>query len=272
MIKNLYNEIILNYKIRNSDLDNYEPNIDDFVIYSKFRPELFYVIHYSCQNLFDENEGLSPRITSIVIRHMSTRHIESFAIHAIAEELRIYRNQIHRKMDEIERELLIRYSEFIDSRLDSFWIHWNMRSLTYGFEHIEHRYRALCEKKMSRIPIVNRFNLNDYLAKQHGRKYTANPKMYSLMDLNGERHQHILTGNQEVNAFKKQKFLKIHNSTVCKTGFFVFVLDRLYTRKLVTNSIDIGQRFDKWLDSRSAKILLLFCTLISSLFAIYCVF
>jgi hypothetical protein len=33
----------------------------------KKHPDRFYVIHYSCQNLNDENEGLSPRVTSIAI-------------------------------------------------------------------------------------------------------------------------------------------------------------------------------------------------------------
>jgi hypothetical protein len=32
-------------------------------------PERYYIIHYSCQSLYDDNEGLSPRIASIVVMH-----------------------------------------------------------------------------------------------------------------------------------------------------------------------------------------------------------
>jgi hypothetical protein len=45
-------------------------------------PDRFYIIHYSSQSLFDAEVGaLSPRITSIVVRHFTSGQTVSFATH-----------------------------------------------------------------------------------------------------------------------------------------------------------------------------------------------
>ncbi len=53
-------------------------NSRDFIKEIKLHPENFYIIHYSCQSLYDDNEALSPRITSIAITHYSTEQTVSF--------------------------------------------------------------------------------------------------------------------------------------------------------------------------------------------------
>jgi hypothetical protein len=113
-------------------------------------PENFYIIHYSCQNLNDDNQGLSPRVTSIAINHFATQQTVSFSTHAIAEEIGINREDALRDIDEVEKRLLEKFYEFIRDRRGKYWIHWNMRNLTYGFEHLEHRYRTL-------IPLCHKF-------------------------------------------------------------------------------------------------------------------
>jgi hypothetical protein len=118
-------------------------NCTDFVRQVKKHPENFYIIHYSCQNLNDDNEGLSPRITSIAVAHFSTGQTVSFSCHAVAEELSISRDMVKNRYDEIEVRLLDDFYTFIRDRKQFNWVHWNMRNLTYGFEHVEHRYRAL---------------------------------------------------------------------------------------------------------------------------------
>ncbi len=34
----------------------------EFIREVKAHPERFYIVHYSCQSLYDDNEGLSPRV------------------------------------------------------------------------------------------------------------------------------------------------------------------------------------------------------------------
>jgi hypothetical protein len=68
----------------------------------KEHPEDFYIIHYSSQHLYDEDlDGLSPRITSIVIMNFSTRQTVSFSIHTIAEILGFSKEEVSSNYDTI---------------------------------------------------------------------------------------------------------------------------------------------------------------------------
>lgn len=219
----------------------------------KIHPENFYIIHYSCQSLYDDNEALSPRITSIAITHYATEQTVSFSTHSIAEELHISRELVLSRFDEVEYKLLNEFYSFIRDRRDKFWIHWNMRNLTFGFEHLEHRYRVLGGKDAPVIPVERRLNLNDLLTDHYGGEYAKHPKMKSLMDLNGGAHRHFLNGDDEVQAFKNNEFIRMHNSTLSKVGFFFHVVRFFVKGKLRTASRGWGVMLDKIFEGRMTK-------------------
>ena len=227
------------------------------------RPENFYLIHYSCQSLYDDNEALSPRVTSIAITHYATEQTLSFSTHAVAEELRIGRDEVIDRFDEVEKELLRIFYAFVRDRRDRYWVHWNMRNLTFGFEHLEHRYRTLGGLDASVIPVERRLNLNDLLADRFGNKYASHPKMKSLMELNGGIHRHFLNGEEEVQAFRNNEFIRMHNSTLCKVGFFYHVIRKLLTGRLKTASKGFGVALDRLFESRWAKAVGLAATIIT---------
>lgn len=228
-------------------------NSYNFIKGLKKNPENFYIIHYSCQNLNDENEGLSPRITSIAVTHFSTEQSVSFSTHAIAEELRIPRDEVRKKFDEVELALLTKFYSFVRDRRGAFWVHWNMRNATYGLEHLEHRYRVLGREDPSIVPVEQRINLNDMLSDRYGSDYAPHPKLPNLMEINGGRHRDFLSGEEEVSAFQNDEFMKMHKSTLCKVGFFHSVMRRLITGKLRTKSGSVGAKIDRALESRTAK-------------------
>ncbi|MDZ4791745.1 MAG: hypothetical protein SGJ17_11170 [Hyphomicrobiales bacterium] len=157
----------------------------EFIAQIRGNGQNFYIIHYSCQSLYDDNEGLSPRITSIAICHIATEQTVSFSTHAVAEKLSINREHVIERFDEIESELLKQFYKFTRDRRDKYWIHWNMRNLTYGFEHLEHRYDVLGGKDAPVIPVERRINLNDMLADRYGSDFAPHPKLIGLMNLNG---------------------------------------------------------------------------------------
>ena len=235
----------------------------DFIKEVKRHPENFYLIHYSCQNLNDDNDALSPRITSIAITHYSTEQTVSFSTHSIAEELRISRDSVRDRFDEVEKELLGSFFSFVRDRRDKYWVHWNMRNLTYGFEHLEHRYRALGGRDEVVIPVERRLNLNDLLADRYGKDYAKHPKLPSLMELNGGMHRDFLRGEEEVRAFQNDEFIKMHKSTLCKLGFFHSVIRKMSTGKLHTSSRGFGIALDRMFESRYAKTIGLLGTLVS---------
>jgi hypothetical protein len=238
-------------------------NSREFIKSVKSKPENFFLIHYSCQNLNDNNEALSPRITSIAINYYATGQSVSFSTHSIAEELRIPRDEVFQRFDEVEFELLTQFYRFIRDRRDKYWVHWNMRNLTFGFEHLEHRYRALGGRDACVIPVEQRLNLNDLIADRYGADYAKHPKMLSLMDRNGGRHRDVLDGGEEVEAFTNKEFMRMHNSTLSKIGFFSSTMSKLVNGKLKTASRGFGVALDRLFESRPAKAVGLFGTVIS---------
>jgi hypothetical protein len=238
-------------------------NSRQFIKEVKNHPENFYVIHYSCQSLYDDNEALSPRITSIAITHYATEQTVSFSTHSIAEELHIQRENVLNEFDRVELKLLQDFYGFVRDRRDKFWVHWNMRNLTYGFEHLEHRYRVLGGMDAPVIPVERRLNLNDLLADRFGGGYAKHPKLKSLMELNGGTHRHFLSGEEEVQAFRNNEFIRMHNSTLGKVGFLHSVIQKLQRGKLHTASRGFGVTLDKIFESRLAKTIALVGTAIT---------
>jgi len=236
-----------------------------FIKSVKKNPENFFIIHYSCQNLNDDNEALSPRITSIAINHYITGQSVSFSTHSISEELRISRDNVLQRFDEVELELLTQFYKFIRDRREKYWVHWNMRNLTFGFEHLEHRYRVLGGNDACVIAVERRLNLNDLIADRYGEGYAKHPKMISLMEQNGGRHRDFLTGKEEVEAFQNKEFLRMHASTLSKVGFFSSTMRKFVNGKLVTASKGFGVKLDRLFESRTIKIIALLATLLTLL-------
>jgi hypothetical protein len=229
-------------------------NFKQFIKEVKAHPENFYVIHYSCQSLYDDNEAaLSPRITSIVISDYATGQTISFSTHSIAEKLHIPREKVQERFDEVEKTLLDEFFGFIRERRDKYWVHWNMRNLTYGFEHLEHRHLVLEGVSAPVVPIERRLNLNDLIAERYGGGYAKDPKLTSLMELNGGLHRHFLSGKEEVQAFQNNEFLGMHNSTLSKVGFLASVIRKLERGRLRTAANGLGVFLDRAFESRSAK-------------------
>ncbi|WOJ90228.1 hypothetical protein RZS28_02685 [Methylocapsa polymorpha] len=163
----------------------------------------------------------------------------------------------------MEHKLLQDFYAFIRDRRDKYWVHWNMRNLTFGFEHLEHRYRVLGGSDAPIIPVERRLNLNDLLSDRYGSGYASHPKMKSLMELNGGVHRHFLTGEEEVRAFQNNEFIRMHNSTLAKVGFFFHVIRSLVKGKLNTASRGWGVVLDKLFEGRIAKTVGLFGTAIT---------
>lgn len=222
----------------------------------KRHPERFYIIHYSSERLFDEEAGqFSPRITSIVLMHYQTRQILSYSLHTVAEELEIGRDDVEAQYDKIERELLTRYFDFVRDNLRFYWIHWNMRSVVFGFEHLEHRYRTLARKEPPTIPIEARLNLNDIFKQRYGSDYAPDPRMKSLMALQGELPKQFMSGEEESAAFKAKEFIRMNASTISKVQFFRHAIELALKGKLKTAGRTFLSYIDRLLESRVARAL-----------------
>lgn len=71
------------------------------------------IVHYGCQSLYDDREGLSPRIGNIVVRDLDNEQTFSFAIHLVAERMHIPKDDIPSRYNEIEEVLLEDFYQFV---------------------------------------------------------------------------------------------------------------------------------------------------------------
>lgn len=237
---------------------------NSFIKEIKKRPDEFYIIHYSSENLFDQStQGMTPRITSVVASHYTSGQLQSFAIHTAADTLNIPRQNVAAHYDVVEREMLRQLYDFIGPRTQNFWIYWNMRSIVFGFEHLAHRYRTLSGIAPPTIPVEHRINLNDVLREKFGDLYAAHPQMINLMRLQGDLPMHFLTGEQESACFANQEFIRMHQSTISKVQFFRYSIGQLIKGKLKTAGNSIANRIDRLLDSRIARVAAFFVSVLS---------
>ncbi|WP_395001548.1 hypothetical protein [Sphingomonas sp.] len=82
------------------------------------------------------------------------------------------------------------------------------------------------------------------------------------MELNGGIHRQFLVGEEEVQAFQNNEFIRMHNSTLAKVGFFYSVIRRLSAGSLRTASRGLGVALDKMFESRAVKAVALAATVL----------
>jgi hypothetical protein len=186
--------------------------------------------------------------------HLSTQQVVSFSTHSIAEQLSIKREECTSRADDIEKKLLSDFSEFMRDRRDKIWLHWNMKNLTYGFEHIEHRFRTLHGADMPTLPVERRINIDDIISMKYGDNYVSKPRMQKLMELNGGLRRNFRSGIEEVELFKQLQFSQMHASTASKVEFFRDVIVSAKKGRLKVETKGALIALDKIYESRLAKI------------------
>ncbi len=214
-----------------------------------------FIVHYSCQNLNDNNENYSPRITSIAILHVGSSTMHSFSIHLIAEIKAIPREEIHERYDELEKEMLAQFFSFISDNDGGFWLHWNMSNINYGFEALIHRYKVLSGEDGKRIPDSKKFNLPSMVLSLYGKKCVAHPRMASFMKLNDGDHRDNLTGKEEVEAFAAKEYVKLHKSTMSKAYWFQHMYYLLQKNKVSVHNKNWDNKVSTFLERPTVKAL-----------------
>ena len=227
-------------------------------------PDRCLIIHYACQSLYDDREGLSPSVSNIVVKNFANDQTVSFAAHLIAEKLHIPKVDISQRFDEIEAKLLEEFYSFVQSHIGDMWIHWNMVNMHFGFEMLAHRYYILSGKNAPAIDIDNRVNLAGMLYGIYGENYVGVPHMQKLMELNGGVRRDFVLGKDEVDLFQQQEFARLHASTVSKVRFFSDILEMMIDKRLKTNSSGLYIKLESATDGLYAKII----GLVASIYAI----
>lgn len=231
------------------------------------RPGDALVVHYSCESFYDREDGRTPRVTSIAVRNFDSGQTESYSIHKVAEQRGLTFNLIPEHYDELEKVMLGEFFAFMQQNQGLLWVHWNMRDINYGFAALEHRYRVLGGEPFV-LPEGKKFDLARALITLYGVSYTGHPRLATLIEKNHIAHRDFLTGQEEADAFEKQDYIKLHQSTLRKVDILANILGRAADGTLKTNAkwherygwhpkVLLELMKEHWLYSLAAAVLLI---------------
>lgn len=195
----------------------------------------YLIIHYSCESFFDLSEGNTPRITSIATKQVKNGLTTSFSIHKTAELNQIPNDKIDKNYNDLEKEMLDEYFEFVSKHSDKKWIHINMRNINYGFEAIKHRYRVLGGEPVE-ISDDKKIDLARLFVSIYGKNHINHPRFESLYKLNNITLIGFLTGKEEAKAFENGNYVALHQSTLRKVDCMSDVLSLAIENDLKTKS------------------------------------
>ncbi|MGB7654385.1 MAG: hypothetical protein WBL74_02780 [Novosphingobium sp.] len=196
------------------------------------------VIHYSCESFYDVKDGKTPRVTSIAIRNFATGQTTSFSIHKSAEQSGVPILEITKHYDKLERKMLDEFFAYVPTVPVQTFVHWNMRDVNYGFQAIEHRYKALGGKPII-VPDSRKFDLARALVSVFGIGYVPHGqdgRMFSTMELNSITARDALKGREEAQAFEDGQFVRLHQSTLRKVDVIANILERTLDGTLKTTA------------------------------------
>lgn len=208
-------------------------------------PQDVFVIHWSRQNLNDNEGGVStPRIVGIIVRSLDGAITKTFAIHLEAEKAGFTSEDIDTYYDQLEERVLRDFVDFAKQYSTNTWVHWDSDDPHIGFEAITHRYKVLLNKgneegqqdevDIFEIPVQNRVNLNSCLKEIYGSNYEKAPKLQNLIKSNndGQPKTGMLTLEEEARSFKKSQFPQILQSLQTKVDFLIEVVRKTVDKKL----------------------------------------
>lgn len=193
------------------------------------------IIHYSCESFYNIKDGRTPRITSIAVRYYKTGQTKSFSIHKIAEKSSVNLNDIEKQYDQLEKEMLDEFFDFMNLHRSYNWIHWNMRDINYGFEAINHRYSVLKGKPVE-IHDNNKFDLARRIVDIYGNYINDHPRFEKLIEKNNITKKDFLSGGEEAVAFDQKEFVKLHQSTLRKVDILSIIVERIIDNNLKTDA------------------------------------
>lgn len=108
-----------------------------------------------------------------------------------------------------------------------------MRDCKFGFSHLEQGARSLGLSPVE-IPFGNRHDLSDLLFEIYGPNYSTDPKLQTLAQMNGIEPRDWLTREQEVQAFRRGEFGRLHFSTLRKVEVVHELASLAFNRRLRT--------------------------------------
>ena len=175
-------------------------------------------------------------ITTIVVRSLNNRINECFGLHLEADLIGVSKSEIKDFYSDLELSMLEKFMAFVRSHNKSYWINWNMKDVSFGFQAIKHRYWKLTGRTnsgYSDIPTFRRINLDVLISDMFGENYSEeSDKLLDLMTKNGYDTHSYLSSNEESIDFCNGNYNSVLDSVRTKVAAVAFLFEKLESNKI----------------------------------------
>lgn len=225
------NNSINAHKEANNVLNDYSKKKSDYIF-----------IHYARQNCFEDAYEKGPRVISIVVMNAESGQTMVFSLRKIADTYGCnFFDESESTKDDIEKEMLQSFFEYVERNTQKKWLHWNMKNNNFGFSAIEERYSNLGgnPKHFEENKLIN---ISVLLKKKYGRNFAHDAlwngkvmgKMYDIFGLNNISDFNILNGEQEIKEYILKNITSIEQSILGKIKAFQVLVEKAADNDLET--------------------------------------
>jgi hypothetical protein len=113
---------------------------------------------------------------------------------------------------EYERKLLLEFISFSADHKDVYWVHWAMRTSTFGWAHLRDRMKVHGIDSSALPPMSHILDLSNFLNQKYGPNFAEHGRLYNLIKGNHLKHPDLLDGQAEVDLAAKLELGPIRNS------------------------------------------------------------
>jgi hypothetical protein len=200
------------------------------------RQNTIFTVNYCSLNLLDNLGKPITRPAAIAAKSLASGHTTSFSIHHEAELAGISPSEIKNRYGELEEKMLARYFEFLNKNTTAIWMHWDTRSKEYGFSEIHEHFRALNSKSWASMDENKQHDLKRIIGTIYGLSHSERPQLHQIIEQNRIDASDFLDGRRELDAFMRNEFDKLLQSTLCKVEAIAILFERLIDGTLKTNA------------------------------------
>jgi hypothetical protein len=148
----------------------------------------------------DVRAGTPPPVM-IATLELATGKEEVFAWHLVAEVRGIRPEEIPSRKTELERQVLQEFSSYLRQNPRTWWLHWGLNGVSYGFPALAQRAKALNVGEL-RFPEGRMIDLAELFKRRLGEEYVPHKRLPSLIQLNTINRHELLDLPELTAAFR----------------------------------------------------------------------
>lgn len=167
------------------------------------------VVHYACEG-FEKLEG---RMAAIAVRNLGTGATTLFDVTSKLPAGVTPKSADPSELAQAELRMLEDFDTFLQGHPNHYWLHWNMRDATFGFDALQRRQRALGGSPGTLPAAQMRIDLGSRMFDLYGDRYAAPPsRLETLAARNGLGMASLISGAEQGELVTRGDYRRVERS------------------------------------------------------------